>query len=280
MKKCPFCAEEIQDEAIRCKHCHERLDVAASDVTAESAKRWRGTRLFVAVGMLLLITIIFVSYVKKRHDTKTELAHASLLEKNDLDEQRNYKLLVAARYGDVETVGSIIAAEEARIDAKENGSGKHERSKELFELYSSALDATERALITQKASELSTGPSPNELEMQTRTMTLRDLFLKLKKANAGASTTSDVSVTSSKIILAKTPNTKAGWKSKYYKSFPSGAIVTIGDFKSVFGKPSKSQTLGQDAYWYYDCSDGKIQVVLNNPDTFGEAACIMSINDY
>jgi len=55
MKKCPFCAEEIQEEAIKCKHCGEFLDEkAVAELAGRGKIPWYfGTScIVVAVGCL------------------------------------------------------------------------------------------------------------------------------------------------------------------------------------------------------------------------------------
>lgn len=86
--------------------------------------------------------------------------------------------------------------------------------------------------------------------------------------------------TRSATVLDSRAMTKADWKKAYYNRFPVGSIVTVAKFKSVFGEPSRTQTVQNDAFWYYACSDGVIQVVLNNPSVLGSGACIQSVNDY
>ena len=61
---------------------------------------------------------------------------------------------------------------------------------------------------------------------------------------------------------------KAEWRAKITKHYGMTAQLGIvqnwrvSDFKSLMGEPSQTQTIGENAYWDYRCSDGLIQLEL------------------
>jgi len=81
--------------------------------------------------------------------------------------------------------------------------------------------------------------------------------------------------------------TKAEWRNRLYKIYPQSKIAPAAsrcrpeEFMQRMGKPSRTQTVGDSTYWYYECQDGSIQIVMYSQYLNLQNVMVMqAINDY
>jgi hypothetical protein len=80
--------------------------------------------------------------------------------------------------------------------------------------------------------------------------------------------------------------TRQAWKARLsqinesFRATGTKLAMNMADFVKFMGKPDRTETVDNSTYWYYDCSDGTIQIELNSIAL--NAAGIMqgNVNDY
>ena len=69
MKKCPFCAEEIQDDAVKCKHCGEFL---TKEKPIQKRSNPAGIGCLIVIGILLFWVILVPQFINARKQAEVK----------------------------------------------------------------------------------------------------------------------------------------------------------------------------------------------------------------